>query len=265
MAPTTTAVWLGTPPEGVSGFEVVTRPEDAGAPGLLVLDPPPPPRTLRAHLARWRRAGTVVVACATVPFSPLDSRAWNEHGVWCVQRAHLDAASLESLLFSLARDGDLPQSTRLFQALGCVRDLTLRFRSAAEAEHVAHLVAHALPDPQRRLMGLLELLLNAVEHGNLGLDAKEKQRLLVSGEWFAELERRLNCAPWKDRFVELKLKHDADGWWLSVEDEGAGFERPPEVAGAHDLRGRGIMLAREAFDELRWVGRGNRVEARVKS
>jgi anti-sigma regulatory factor (Ser/Thr protein kinase) len=38
----------------------------------------------------------------------------------------------------------------------------------------------AAPDPSRVVLGLTELMLNAVEHGNLSISYDEKSRLIAS-------------------------------------------------------------------------------------
>ncbi|MEQ8662227.1 MAG: response regulator transcription factor, partial [Gammaproteobacteria bacterium] len=74
-------------------------------------------------------------------------------------------------------------------ALGLLRSAQFRFRTVDEARALAGLIANAAPEPQRVVTGLWELMLNAIEHGNLELSYVEKSRLLESGGWHAELAR----------------------------------------------------------------------------
>jgi hypothetical protein len=48
-----------------------------------------------------------------------------------------------------------------------------------------------LPEPRSAVYGLNELLINAVEHGNLGITYDEKIKLVVEGRLESEIERRL--------------------------------------------------------------------------
>jgi anti-sigma regulatory factor (Ser/Thr protein kinase) len=143
-------------------------------------------------------------------------------------------------------------------------------RTLPEAEALASALAACCPQPERRVCGLLELLANAVEHGNLELTGAEKQRLLTEGRWFAELEARLADPRYLPRRVRVDFERDAAGLvTLAIEDEGPGFDwrevLAREPAGAGAVQGRGIALARGlSFEDLVWEGRGNRVVARMK-
>lgn len=123
-------------------------------------------------------------------------------------------------------------------------------------------------EPSRVESGLRELLVNAIEHGNLGIDHAGKAALLADGQWEAELARRLSSPELGARVAVLSAWPIAGGWCFEVADEGAGFDwRPwlaadPACAGAPN--GRGILLARNLyFDELYFLPPGNRVRAVV--
>ena len=75
-------------------------------------------------------------------------------------------------------------------ALGIMRRAEFRFRSLNEAKELALWLADASPDPGRTVNGYSELLINAVEHGNLGITYAEKGRLLSNGLWLDEIESR---------------------------------------------------------------------------
>ena len=49
----------------------------------------------------------------------------------------------------------------------------------------------ACPDPEAVIIGLTELLVNAVEHGNLGITYEDKTALNAAGTWDTEVRRRL--------------------------------------------------------------------------
>lgn len=133
-----------------------------------------------------------------------------------------------------------------------------------EAEALAERLAATLPDPMRRVAGILELLLNAIEHGNLGITSAEKQELLKSGRWQQELRRRLAHSPWKERAVQVSTTRTAQEWVLTVVDQGAGFAHSlAPLASPSQLQGRGLSMARYSFDSVAWEGRGNVVVARV--
>lgn len=153
--------------------------------------------------------------------------------------------------------------------LRLLTDARFEYRTMLEAKRLAALVAHAHPDPDRVLVGLLELLGNAVEHGNLGITYAEKGALIEANALEREIDRRLELPEFRDRRVVLCLKRTLHDLEVHIQDEGAGFdfkrylEFHPDRA--LDPHGRGIAMARRtAFDELEYLGRGNEVKARVR-
>jgi anti-sigma regulatory factor (Ser/Thr protein kinase) len=142
-------------------------------------------------------------------------------------------------------------------------------RTLAEARDLATRIASLHPDPDRVEIGLTELLVNAVEHGNLGITYEEKASLLERGAYDAEIARRLALPSLAARKVTITVTHDAFTLATRIEDEGDGFDWlpyldvDPERALAYN--GNGIAIAREmSFDELRYEGRGNVVVATVR-
>jgi CheY-like chemotaxis protein len=62
------------------------------------------------------------------------------------------------------------------RTFGLMREATFAFRTPEAARDLAVVLASACPDPRRVAIGLTELLLNAVEHGNLAIGYREKTR-----------------------------------------------------------------------------------------
>ena len=144
-----------------------------------------------------------------------------------------------------------------------------RFRTLGEARQLTLLLSQACPNPQRVAVGLSELLINAVEHGNLGIGYAEKSRLLQNGAWQTEIERRLQEPTLADRWVRVAFRTDDELVTIAVKDEGSGFDWRPyldfSTERAFDPHGRGISLARKlSFDALEYFGNGSTVLARVK-
>jgi len=65
------------------------------------------------------------------------------------------------------------------------------FKTPLQVKRIAAVVASCFPKPQEVVMGFTELMLNAVEHGNLGICFEEKRELLLNDKWDQEIERRL--------------------------------------------------------------------------
>lgn len=143
-------------------------------------------------------------------------------------------------------------------------------RSLSEAEHLAAFLANCFPDAQRTVSGLAELLVNAVEHGNLGIEYHEKTRLIEQGGWRNEIERRQALPEHQNKRVRITYHKKPEGYFVTIRDEGRGFEwknylqiDPARAAHNH---GRGIAQANAlSFDKLIFNEAGNEVTAYVSN
>jgi DNA-binding response OmpR family regulator/anti-sigma regulatory factor (Ser/Thr protein kinase) len=147
---------------------------------------------------------------------------------------------------------------------------TFQFRTLDESRTLASFFARACPEPAKVALGLQELLINAVEHGNLGISYAEKTQLLLQDRWQQEVERRLDLPEYAERKVDVEFERDRGGIRFSIRDQGEGFDWrrfldfDPERA--FDPHGRGIAMARQmSFDSLEYRGNGNTVVAVVKA
>lgn len=135
------------------------------------------------------------------------------------------------------------------------------------------MTASAVPPGQRiHIQGALqELLFNAMEHGNLEIQAQEKQQALVDGSYERLLAQRLAQPRLRDRRVTIQACHDRAENELEyrITDEGKGFPwrtvmaRSPEIGEFDGASGRGIFLTRAFFPRLIYNERGNEVTIRV--
>lgn len=113
-------------------------------------------------------------------------------------------------------------------------------------------------------LALIEIITNAIEHGNLGIDGPLKRELMSHGEheYTREIQRRAGEAPYLDRKVRVTANISDSEARLVVEDEGDGFDYSdlPDPTDPENLflpSGRGILLARSFIDEVNYEGRGN--------
>jgi anti-sigma regulatory factor (Ser/Thr protein kinase) len=148
-------------------------------------------------------------------------------------------------------------------------EVRYEFRTMAEAKDLATALAAAHPDPDRVLIGLTELLVNAVEHGNLGITYREKTELLESGDLQREIERRLELPELASRRVRVIFRRDLERLSTTIEDEGEGFDWRPyldvDPERALDPNGHGIAIAcGMSFDEVTYQGKGNVVIAVIR-
>ena len=143
-----------------------------------------------------------------------------------------------------------------------------RFRTLEEAKSLSHLVAGCCPEPLQVVYGLCELMINAIEHGNLGISYADKTALLAAGTWHLEVDRRLALPENRHRYAVLEFEAEAGQLVIVIRDEGTGFdwreylEIRPDRAG--DLHGRGVAMARAiSFSSLNYLGVGNTVVCTV--
>ena len=143
-------------------------------------------------------------------------------------------------------------------------------QTVAEAQAVASVLAYMTPDQKRTAIGLFELILNSIEHGNLGIGYKLKSQLITDSKLQTEITRRLSLEENKNKFVTVKLEHKADFFEFTISDNGAGFNYANyldfEANRATDSHGRGIMIAnRLSFDFLEYLDSGSTVICRVNT
>ena len=143
------------------------------------------------------------------------------------------------------------------------------FRSLDEAREVATMLSSICPDPQRVVIGLSELLINAVEHGNLEISYDEKGKLKENGNWQEEVEKRLQMPEYASRSVSVEMEKNDSFVYFHISDDGEGFdfnsylEMDPDRA--FDNHGRGIAMSRMlSFDSLEYIDKGNQVKVGVK-
>lgn len=156
------------------------------------------------------------------------------------------------------------QARDLAMALRMMGQGVFRFRRLDEAAALAHAVGSLCADGDLVRLGLSELLVNAIEHGNLGIGFDAKSLLVQSGRWRDEVERRVADPAYRDRIALMEVSVSATSVRILIEDQGAGFDSAPfldmPAAQEGQLNGRGIALARKLiFPNLRYALGGRRV------
>jgi CheY-like chemotaxis protein/anti-sigma regulatory factor (Ser/Thr protein kinase) len=174
-------------------------------------------------------------------------------------------AALETRQEALRTSHEISQASR---AANLLSRAEFHYQSHEDARALAALLVRVYPDPDRVAVGVWELIINAVEHGNLEISYEEKTRLMAERRMMAEVAERLTWPGFRDRIAIAVLERDADSLTLIVEDQGPGFDWKPYLELAPDrafhTHGRGIAMAKAlSFDEITYEGRGNRVIAKV--
>jgi len=185
-----------------------------------------------------------------------------------------DDAMLRSIVRTAIEDkmrydsltSELEESVRGLATLQLAR---FEFQTIDEANDLAKVLANACAKPDRAVTGISELLINAVEHGNLEICYKEKSELVVKGSWKEEVNRRLLLPEHKDKKVQVTFKRNGQTNQILIEDEGKGFEWKKflelDPLRAFDSHGRGIAMANMmSVDEINYQGCGNKVELIIR-
>jgi CheY-like chemotaxis protein len=160
------------------------------------------------------------------------------------------------------------QMSDQLQAMMLVNTGSFEFSTLEEAHRLATMLAFACPNPDNVAFGLLELFINSIEHGNLGISFAEKTKLVISGKWEAEVSHRLTQPDYENRRSKVVFERGENVISFHIIDEGDGFDWVPflnfDPSRAMEPNGRGIALANaEGFSELKFIGKGNEVVATV--
>jgi Histidine kinase-like ATPase domain len=174
---------------------------------------------------------------------------------------------VRAALSDAATRADLQNRLREHEnALQLMLEGQFELKTVDEAARLASFLAQATPCPGSAILGLSELLINSVEHGNLGITYSEKGELKRLDLWQQEVARRSALDENRDKRVRVQLSRERGKLRLRISDEGQGFDWrkyldfDPERA--FDPNGRGIALARlGSFDSLDYEGCGNVVVA----
>lgn len=115
-------------------------------------------------------------------------------------------------------------------------------------------------------IALREMIINAIEHGNLCITFDEKTRALNDDSYFDMLARRQKDPVLGTRTVEIFYSIDAEKVVFRITDEGCGFNYGEVMNDDSDSvnemmtpHGRGISMKRGYFDEIQYNRQGNQV------
>jgi len=228
-------------------------------------------RTIKAR----REMALLPVIILTVAAEPRQMVEGIDAGAYAYISKPVDADVLVSLVRSAAEDWRHVQELNRHirsdaETLTLTNTAEFRYRSPDQAMGLGALLAKICPDPDRVVMGLSELLVNAIEHGNLEIGYDEKSRLLKTQGWQDEIERRLALPEYADRMASVEVERSDKGVVFTIRDQGSGFQPDPyleiDPSRVFDAHGRGIAMARLlSFDDLRYEDGGRRAVALVKN
>ncbi|GAB3258920.1 response regulator [Chitinimonas naiadis] len=155
------------------------------------------------------------------------------------------------------------------EGLSLLDEARFRLATLDDAQRVAALLGRLTPTPEKVVLGLTELIVNAIEHGNLGVGYGEKKSMMQAGRWREEIEALQRTETHAHKRVQVEARRDGDRLMVEIRDEGEGFDWARyldfDPDRAYDPNGRGISMARAmSFESLDYKGAGNVVVATIR-
>lgn len=181
----------------------------------------------------------------------------------------IDKSVLPTLIDTAIRDQErykqAEQATWHSRPLNTLLNATFNIKTLADAQNLATLLANECPNPRLAAVGISEILINAIEHGNLKITYQEKTKLHETAEWLAEIDKRLALPENRDKKVIVQFSKTPAHINIRITDEGEGFDwrqyQSLDATRVFDNHGRGIIMARSlSFENMIYHGRGNDVE-----
>jgi CheY-like chemotaxis protein len=155
--------------------------------------------------------------------------------------------------------------------IGLLQEGEFIIQTPEEASLVAVTLAQASLYPEFVAVGLMELLSNAIEHGNLEVGYDRKSQCLITNRWTEEMQTRLADPKYADRKVHIGIKRTPQGLDLTITDEGKGFDwqkmltDDPVASRLASPNGRGMAKARVMLDKMQYSGKGNIVSCTISA
>jgi hypothetical protein len=144
-----------------------------------------------------------------------------------------------------------------------------KIKTLDEVPGVSRVLAESFPFPEKFRIGIHELLINAIEHGNLGIGFEEKTALLREEKWEEETRRRMALPEYRDRDVDIRLFKNGAFCCLSIADRGNGFlwrEYLRGITSSARPNGRGLLMVLSCgFDRFAFNASGNRVACATRT
>jgi len=179
-----------------------------------------------------------------------------------ILKAAIDQFSAHESLISELKDTT--------NTLSLMQTGTFECATLEEARNLSKLLAISCPEPNKTVTGLSELVINAIEHGNLAISYDEKTQFIKDDTLYDEIDKRLLLDEYKDKRVLIEYTRDQESIVFTITDEGKGFDYNSyiniDLSEVLDSHGRGIAMAKLlSFDNIVYQGAGNIVKATIKT
>lgn len=244
---------------------------------LIVLDRMMPGLDGMEFLRRLKRESRfldIPVIMQTAAASPDQVRQGLEAGAYYYLTKPYEPEALISIVRGALEDQRVRRQLR--ERALCVEEsqrlllsAEYRFQTLEDVALLVPVLAAMCPVPDAVAPGLSDLMVNAVEHGNLGVTYQEKAHLKWEGDWEAEIRRRLALPEYEGRVASIRVERDQPfATRFTITDQGEGFDWEKFLSfdpdRAYDPNGRGIAMARMmSFSSIEYQGKGNVVIASV--
>ncbi len=148
--------------------------------------------------------------------------------------------------------------------MGLIKSAHFQFSNLQHVKQLSSLLANACPESESVITGLSELMINAVEHGNLEISYEDKTALIAESNWREEVERRLQLEQYKSRLVDVHFERTKSQITIIIADKGKGFDWEKYIDFDSERilhsHGRGIAMANKfSFDKISYNSSGNQV------
>ncbi|TSA17233.1 response regulator [bacterium] len=253
--------------DGTEGLEMLqAHPESIS---VVILDWVMPQMS-GIELLRWMKTQDHIEHIPVIMLTALDDPERIKEGIDAGAFYYLVKPFQRTLLKSILRAAvfDFHNTRHLLEKLkqyekpiALLEEGTFRFRTPEEAEQLAVMIASETPDPEHAMV-IAELLMNAIEHGNLGITYEEKGKLVEDDLWQAEVDRRLALPENANKNVVVRMKKADRNLQIEIEDQGTGFDFEQylrfDESRLFDNHGRGIAIAMASLN-VQFLGTGNKV------
>lgn len=145
-----------------------------------------------------------------------------------------------------------------------LQQAVFKIRKPEQVTHLAASISSIAEQKKEVALVFTELLLNAIEHGNLGIGYQRKGELLEAGKFDQEVKRLLTLPENIRKNVAISYMRSGKTVKLRIHDNGKGFDwkefTKMDATRFVDLNGRGIAYASIVGIPLHYSENGSQVE-----
>jgi DNA-binding response OmpR family regulator len=153
---------------------------------------------------------------------------------------------------------------------GLLSDGKFIVKDSKDAMNIATAIASLAVDSDKVGIAILELIINAIEHGNLCIGYDLKKTLSINGMMENEIEKRLQSPEHSEKRVYISLQKSKDEVAVTICDEGQGFNwrefKEFDPVRLMEPNGRSIAIINNLLEvKVQYHEPGNKVVCKFKS